>query len=176
MVALFLLRPSTVHAAPPSILFIVADDLGWQDLGFREVAPGVPTDLAGITPFIDELVAGGVTLDQLYVSPVCSPMRAQLMTGQYGLRMGFLDILTPISSPGHLPLDVRTLAEDIHDAGYATGCVGKWHVGFSDPRALPMSRGFESSYNYYAGSMNFFTKQGGPPGQRVFDIHANGLP
>jgi arylsulfatase A-like enzyme len=50
------------------------------------------------------------------------------MTGQYGLRMGFLDVITPLTTPGHLPLDVPMLAEGIRDLGYATGMAGKWHV------------------------------------------------
>eukprot|EP01048_Picozoa_sp_COSAG05_P019760 COSAG05_NODE_3185_length_2260_cov_2.344285_2_plen_135_part_00 len=111
--------PCVVGAAPPSILFVVADDLGWQDVGWREIAPGQLTDLHGATNFLDELAAEGVKLDQHYVSPVCSPTRAQLMTGQYGVRLGFLDVLTPITSPGHLPLDVPSLAEGMRDAGCA---------------------------------------------------------
>eukprot|EP01048_Picozoa_sp_COSAG05_P023039 COSAG05_NODE_4832_length_1356_cov_0.990453_2_plen_158_part_00 len=118
--ALALAAVSPARAAEersPSVLFVVADDLGWQDVGWREVAPGKPTDMQGATNFLDTLSAEGVKLDQNYVSPVCSPTRAQLLTGQYGVRLGFLDVLTPITSPGHLPLDVPSLAEGIRAAG-----------------------------------------------------------
>ena len=102
-------------------------------------------------------------------------------TGQYGVRLGILDVITPIQSPGpaniisqnvcvlmpdpfpclrpgprtgHLPLDVPSLAEGMRDAGYATGLVGKWHVGFADYAALPVNRGWDKAYNYYGGAMN----------------------
>ena len=77
--------------------------------------------MRGATDFLDQLAAEGVKLDQLYVSPVCSPTRAQLQTGQYALRVGIQDVLTPITSPGHLPFDVPSLAEGMKEAGYATG-------------------------------------------------------
>lgn len=167
--------PGLAEGLQPSILFVVADDLGWQDLGWREVAPGELTDMHGATDFLDTLAAEGVKLDQLYVGPVCSPTRAQLMTGQYGVRIGFLDVLSPIQAPGILPLDVPSLAEGMRGQGYATGLVGKWHVGFADTAALPINRGWDKAFNYYGGVMNYFTKRGG--GQNGFlDIHDMGGP
>ena len=106
-------------AVQSSVLFVVADDLGWQDVGWREISPGQLTDMHGATDFIDDLAAEGVKLEANYVSPVCSPTRAQLMTGQYGLRLGFLTVLSPVTSPGHLPLDVPSLAEGMREAGCA---------------------------------------------------------
>ena len=166
-------------AAGPSILFVMADDLGWQDLGFREVAPGVPTDLAGASPYIDSLVAEGVQLSALYVSPVCSPTRAQLMTGQYALRLGFPGVITPLTTRGHLPLDVPMLAEGMRDAGYATAMTGKWHVGFANYAALPTSRGWQKAFNFYGGGMDYWSKVASAPdvGDNLFlDIHAMGAP
>ena len=159
---------------PPSILFVIADDLGWQDLGFRETAPGVPTDLRGATPFIDELAAAGVQLGALYVSPVCSPTRAQLLTGQYALRVGFPGVITPLTTPGTLPLDVPMLPEGIRAQGYATGMAGKWHVGFANYAALPTARGWDKAYNFYGGGMDYYTKVSAGPdvGDNLFlDIH-----
>ena len=69
----------SIRATPETLLLLLLLQLGWQDVGWREVAPGVLTDMAGATDFIDGLAATGIKLDQMYVSPVCSPTRAQLM-------------------------------------------------------------------------------------------------
>ena len=106
---------------PPNIVFILADDLGWAELGcygstFNE------------TPCLDQLARDGVRMTQAYAAaPVCSPYRASLLTGQYPARHGLLDYLRPATAN---PLSRRhvTIAERLKAAGYATGMIGKWHL------------------------------------------------
>ena len=106
---------------PPNIVFILADDLGWAELGcygstFNE------------TPCLDQLARDGVRMRQAYAAaPVCSPYRASLLTGQYPARHGLLDYLRPATAN---PLSRRhvTIAERLKAAGYATGMIGKWHL------------------------------------------------
>ncbi|MEQ2009999.1 MAG: sulfatase [Limisphaerales bacterium] len=132
--AALLINRSSVSAAPakPNIIVILADDLGWADLGcygnpFHE------------TPNIDRLARGGLRFTQAYAGPVCSPTRANLQSGRdqarYGItqhipghRRPFAKLLDP-EVPRQLPLEVETFAERLGAAGYATGYFGKWHLG-----------------------------------------------
>lgn len=124
--------------ARPNILLIYLDDMGWGQ-------PGVYGGLLAPTPHIDALAASGTRFTQGYVSsPVCSPSRAGLMTGQYQGRFAHDFLNTP-----DLPLDRATLADRLHALGYATGIVGKWHLG-SDRPHLPGSRGFDSGFGSVA--------------------------
>ena len=105
----------------PNIIFILADDLGWAELGcygntFNE------------TPNLDKLAGQGMKFTNAYASaPVCSPYRAALMTGQYPARVGITDYLRP-NDANHLSTDHITIAEMLKRAGYATGIIGKWHL------------------------------------------------
>jgi arylsulfatase A-like enzyme len=124
----------------PNIIFILADDLGWAELG----SYGNPFNE---TPSLDRLARDGMRFTQAYAAaPVCSPYRASLMTGQYPARLGITDYLRP-DDPSHLPRDLVTLPELLRDAGYATGLVGKWHLsGYAQHGAVespPSEHGFE---------------------------------
>jgi arylsulfatase A-like enzyme len=133
----------------PNIVFIVADDLGYKDLGY----------CGGWirTPHIDKLAAAGTQLDQFYVQPLCSPTRSSLMTGRYPMRYGLqAGVVRPWSQHG-LPLEERTLAEAIKGAGYTTAICGKWHLGHLDHRYLPIARGFDHQYGHYNGAIDYFT-------------------
>ena len=117
----------------PNILYFLADDLGWGDVGFHggEIK----------TPTLDKLAAAGVRLEQFYVQPVCSPTRAALMTGRYPLRHGLqVGVVRPWAQYG-LPLEERTLPQALKEAGYETAIVGKWHLGHCAPAYLPTQRG-----------------------------------
>jgi len=124
----------------PNIVFILADDLGYADVGFN--GPDIKT------PNIDKLRAAGAKLDAFYTLPVCTPSRSALMTGRYPIRYGRqYNVLRPNSKVG-LSLDERLLPEALREAGYATVHVGKWHLGEFDPAYWPMQRGFDHTYGY----------------------------
>ncbi|MEQ8790912.1 MAG: sulfatase [Pirellulaceae bacterium] len=123
------------NPAPPNILFIWADNLGYGDLGLYG-SERVKT------PVIDRLAADGMRFEQFYVAhTVCSPSRAALLTGRQPFRTGVTDVLRP-DSPTGLAADEITIAEALREQGYATCAIGKWHVG--DQREyLPLAQGFD---------------------------------
>jgi arylsulfatase A-like enzyme len=143
---------SQVNAPRPNIVYILADDLGFADVGFnggRAIA----------TPHLDHLAASGARLDQFYVQPVCSPTRAALMTGRYPMRHGLqVGVVRPWARYG-LPLEERTLAQALKQAGYATAIMGKWHLGHFEPAYLPTKRGFDVQYGHYNGAIDYFTHE-----------------
>jgi len=139
------------EAPRPHIVFFLADDLGWNDVGYHgsEI----------LTPNIDALAAAGARLAALYASPTCTPTRASLMTGRYPMRLGLQSgVLRPHSRYG-LPLGERTLAELLRDAGYETAICGKWHLGFFEPAYRPTARGFEHQYGSYNGAVDYLSKK-----------------
>jgi arylsulfatase A-like enzyme len=141
--------PAQVPAAKPHIVILLADDMGWGDTGFHgsEIH----------TPHIDRLAAAGARLEQFYVQPVCSPTRAALMTGRYPMRYGLqVGVVRPWARYG-LPLEERTLAQALKDAGYETAICGKWHLGHVRPEYLPTRRGFDHQYGHYNGAIDYFT-------------------
>ncbi len=151
------LSPVTLRAAAdakaprPNVLFILADDLGWADVGFHggEIK----------TPAIDRLAAAGTRLEQFYVQPVCSPTRAAFMTGRYPIRHGLhLGVVRPWATYG-LPLDERTLPQALKEAGYVTAITGKWHLGHFEPAYLPTRRGFDHQYGHYNGALDYNTHE-----------------
>lgn len=133
-------------AERPNILLIVADDLGWGDVGWHG---GMAR-----TPHLDQLVRTGVELDQHYVQPVCTPTRAALLTGRYPGRFG-PHALAP-SNLRALPLDTITLAEALRSLGYHTYQVGKWHLGGRQEWG-PTGFGFDHAYGTLTGAADPWT-------------------
>lgn len=137
------------EAPRPNIVFLLADDLGSYDVGWR----GGPIK----TPHLDQLARDGARLEQFYVQPVCSPTRAALMTGRYPLRYGLqAGVVRPWAQYG-LPLEERMLPQVLHDSGYETAIVGKWHLGHFRREYLPTQRGFDHQYGHYNGALDYFT-------------------
>ena len=126
------------QAEKPNIIFIMADDLGNADLGYRgsEIK----------TPNIDKLANEGVRLESFYGEPVCTPSRAALMTGRYPMRYGLQTLVIFPSHTYGLPTDERTLPQALKEAGYRTLMVGKWHLGHADKKYWPQNRGFDHFY------------------------------
>jgi arylsulfatase A-like enzyme len=127
---------------PPNLIVILADDLGYGDLGCQG-----SSQIA--TPRIDRLAAEGVRMTSFYVpSPLCTPTRAALLTGSYPKRVGLdAGVLRPNATRGLHP-DEITIAEVLGRRGYATGAVGKWHLG-SLPPFRPTRQGFSEYYGLY---------------------------
>jgi arylsulfatase A-like enzyme len=130
----------------PNILLIVADDLGWSDVGWH----------GGFskTPVMDNLVKTGVELDQHYVQPVCTPTRTALMSGRYPGRFG-PQALAP-SNLRAMPLGTVTLASALKSVGYRTYLMGKWHLG-AKPEWIPNAYGFDHSYGTLTGAADPWT-------------------
>ena len=137
------------NGAKPNVIVIVADDLGYGDLGFQG-GQDVPT------PNIDSLAENGVRFTDGYVTgTVCSPTRAGLLTGRYQQRFGHefnpggVDQTT--GTMLGLPLSESTIAEAMRQAGYKTALIGKWHLG-SDEKLRPLQRGFDEFYGFLGGA------------------------
>jgi len=134
----------------PNIVHIVADDLGWRDVGFNGC-----TDIK--TPNIDALAAGGAVFSQFYVQPMCTPTRACLMTGRYPFRYGLQTAVIPSVSTYGLDTDEWLLPQCLKEAGYKTAIVGKWHLGHADRKYWPRQRGFDYQYGAMIGELDYFT-------------------
>lgn len=132
--------PGPDRQALPNVVLIVTDDQGWGDLSYNG-----NTNLR--TPHIDGLAEQGASFDNFYVSAVCSPTRAELMTGRYHPRSG---VSGTSAGEERMDLDETTLAEVFSRAGYATGIFGKWHNGMQYPYH-PNGRGFDEFYGFASG-------------------------
>ena len=141
IVCLFvLLLQLGVQAKQPNIVVILTDDQGWGDLSLNG-----NTDLA--TPNIDSLARDGARFDRFFVCAVCSPTRAEFLTGRYHVRSG---VYSTSAGGERMDLDEKTIADSFKAAGYATGAFGKWHNGMQYPYH-PNGRGFEEYYGFCSG-------------------------
>lgn len=127
-------------AGKPNVVVILADDQGWGDLGSSG-----NTNLK--TPHLDSLAKDGARFERFFVQPVCSPTRAELLTGRWHPRGGVGGVST---GKERLNLDEKTIADAFQAAGYATGCFGKWHNGTQYPYH-PLGRGFQEYYGFTSG-------------------------
>ncbi len=137
LVILLALCPLLTASAQPNIILINIDDLGYADIGpFGSKVP---------TPHLDRMAKEGMKLTSHYAAPVCSPSRAAMMTGCYPKRvLPIPGVLFPAAAVGLNPEEV-TVAEVLRQAGYATACIGKWHLG-DQPEFLPTAQGFDSYF------------------------------
>ncbi|MFC0320816.1 sulfatase-like hydrolase/transferase [Olivibacter oleidegradans] len=134
----------------PNILIILADDLGWGDLGY----------LGGTikTPVIDQLAKDGIRLNRFYTAAVCSPTRAGLMTGRYPDRFGLRETVIPPWSKFGVNTDETFLPEYLAKAGYKNrAIIGKWHLGHASLKYHPLHRGFTHFYGHLNGAIDYFT-------------------
>ncbi|MCP5116505.1 MAG: arylsulfatase [bacterium] len=151
--------PADVAQAKPNIVLVVADDLGWNDVGYH----GSEIE----TPNIDKLATQGVQLDRFYAFPLCSPTRAALLTGRSPIPMGIYGPLTPTGKLG-LPLDEHLMPESFRAAGYQTFMTGKWHLGNAHVNYFPHNRGFDHFYGHSGPEVGYYTHliEGGYDWQR----------
>jgi len=145
--------PAGAADAKPNILYIVADDLGWKDVGFHG------SDIK--TPNLDALAAKGAKLEAFYAQPMCTPTRAALMTGRYPLRYGLQTAVIPQGHTYGLATDEWLLPQALKEAGYETAIIGKWHLGHADRKFWPRQRGFDHQYGPLIGEIDYFTHKAG---------------
>ncbi|MEP1471450.1 MAG: arylsulfatase [Halieaceae bacterium] len=157
LLAISLLASTLTFASEqPNIIVMVADDLGWADVGYHQG----PID----TPALDQLAAEGVQLDRFYTTPICSPTRAALMTGRDPIRLGVAyATIMPWMNNGIHP-DEQFMPMAFRDAGYQTAMVGKWHLGHAQQDFHPNNRGFEHFFGHLHTEVGYFppfSNQGG---------------
>ena len=155
MLLAFACEPAAKEPDRPNIILIMTDDQGWAQLGSHG-------DPVLQTPRLDSMAAESVEMTRFYVSPVCAPTRAALMTGRYNYRTGVVD--TYLGRAMMAPDEV-TIAEILGDSGYRTGIFGKWHLGDNYPQRT-VDQGFQASVVHKGGGIG---QPSDPPGSDYFD-------
>ena len=144
--------PST-STTSPNFVFIVADDLGWNSIGYTNSKLGFATSQ------MTTLAKKGIIMDNFYAQEVCSPSRASLLTGRYPLSSGMQYGMVAATAEWGMPLDEVTIAEVLSDNGYETHMLGKWHLGYFSPLFLPTARGFDNYLGYVNGENYYWSKR-----------------
>ena len=137
-------------ASAPNVLFILADDLGWNDIGYNNAS-----DVS--SPNIDALAHSGLILNNYYVQHICSPTRSALMSGRYPIHTGIQTTVIRPDSPYGLGLENQLLGSQLKEyANYSTHIVGKWHLGFFNWSYAPVNRGFDTFFGYFTGAEDYW--------------------
>jgi arylsulfatase A-like enzyme len=134
------------YADAPNIVFVLVDDWGYNDVGFRS------NYISWTTPTFDHLASQGITLTNYYTNELCTPSRASFLTGRYNLRLGVYD------PNAELPSSEVTIAHELQSAGYQTYLVGKWHQGQSKQSLWPLQKGFQYFYGFLNGWETYWSK------------------
>ncbi|XP_043482500.1 arylsulfatase B [Leptopilina heterotoma] len=159
-----ILTPFGVLAdSKPHIIFILADDLGWNDVGFHGSGQI-------LTPNIDALAYTGLMLHNYYVTPICTPSRSALMTGKYPIHTGMQHSVLKAAEPRGLPLNEKLLPQYLKQLGYSTHIVGKWHLGHYKKEYTPLYRGFDSHLGFWTGHHDYFDHTAVEEEQWGFDM------
>jgi len=133
----------------PNIVILLADDLGWNDVGLHNSEFD--------TPGITKLMSEGIKLDRFYTYFSCTPTRAGLLTGLYPGRLGLSGKVISPKMSGGLSNEVDNIAKVLRRAGYnERACVGKWHLGHSNKKYHPLHQGFSEFYGHYGGQIDYF--------------------
>ncbi len=173
-----LVKDRPADAPAPNVIIMLADDLGWADVGYRG------SDIA--TPNIDRLAKEGMRLERFYATPFCSPTRAALMTGRDPIKMGVAHAVFMAWDNGGVSPDEHFMPESFKSAGYDTGMIGKWHMGHTIEQHTPNARGFDHFYGHFNTDVSYFehTFAGGHDfqengeirdhnGEYATDVHGN---
>ena len=165
-VLLFAVAHAQQTAPPPNIVFIVTDDMGFNDVSLHG-SQQVPT------PNIDSIAHAGVTLNRYYTQPVCSPTRATIMTGRHAIHHGIYLPFDHGVGVNHLQLNFTLLPAYLkRAANYSTHAIAKWHLGGNSVSATPTGRGFDSFMGYWCGALDYETHQvSGQKGLMIYDFH-----
>jgi len=138
-----LLELSVSASSSPNIVFILADDLGYDDVSWHN--PEV------LSPNLERLAREGIILENSYTMPVCSPTRAALLSGYYPIHTGRQHSVIHSSAPTGLDAKLTLLPQYLKELNYSTHMIGKWHLGFCNEAYLPLNRGFDTFYGFYCG-------------------------
>jgi arylsulfatase A-like enzyme len=153
LLAFLAICPAMAEKSPPNFVIIFIDDMGYGDIG-----PYGATKQK--TPNLDRMANEGMKLTSFYAAPVCSVSRAQLLTGCYGARISVPAVYSPGGNNGLNPKE-HTIAERLKQKGYATMCIGKWHVG-DQPEFLPTKQGFDHYFGIpYSNDMQIRSSESG---------------
>ncbi len=149
-------------SAAPNVIILLADDLGWADVGYH----GGEIE----TPAIDRLAREGVRMERFYSAPICSPTRAALLTGRDSLKLGLAyDQIHPWYNAGLSP-EAYTIADAFKAAGYQTALVGKWHLGHTQAHQLPNAHGFDHFHGHLHTNTDYWKHER----EGAHDLQANG--
>ena len=160
-------------AEKPNFLILFADDAGYADFGFQ---PECPPEMATVTPRLTRFASEGIRFTNGYVSGcVCSPSRAGMMTGRYQQRFGHEMNVPPGYMQGGLPLSEKFVGNHLATAGYTSGLIGKWHLGYPD-EYQPNRRGFDHFYGFLQGARSYYTYGPKLPPHQVFQLNGKPLP
>ena len=148
------IKKTTLNKNSPNLIIILADDLGYADVGFNG-CKDIPT------PNIDAIANNGVKFTNGYVTyPVCGPSRAGLLTGRYQDRFGFTTnpTIDPENEKAGLPLEEEMISEALKKANYNSAIIGKWHMG-THPKFHPLKRGWDYFFGFLSGGHNYFPEK-----------------
>lgn len=143
-----LVKTRPADAPPPNVIIMLADDLGWADVGYHG------SDIQ--TPNIDRLAKEGMRLERFYATPFCSPTRAALMTGRDPIKMGVAHAVFMAWDNGGVSPEEHFMPESFKAAGYDTGMIGKWHMGHTIEQHTPNARGFDHFYGHFNTDVSYW--------------------
>ncbi|BES93627.1 Arylsulfatase [Nesidiocoris tenuis] len=143
-----LMAMQSANSKPPNIVILLADDMGWNDIGVHG------SDIS--TPNLDALAYNGVVFKRHYAQPSCTPSRAALLTGQYPIRYGLHGYPIQSQYKDGLPIGITIMPEILKGLGYRTHLVGKWHQGYAKWAQMPTRRGFDSFFGFLNGFLSYY--------------------
>jgi len=159
-------RSAQATTNPKHILFLMIDDLGWNDVGYRKTS-----DLK--SPHIDALAKSGVRLNRYYTSSLCSPSRTSFLSGRYAYSVGMHGPVIQNGYPVDLPKNVSTVADRLRNGGFKTAMIGKWDAGMTTWDYTPTCRGFDYFFGFYGAVENHYTRVAHFSGMKGLDLREN---
>eukprot|EP00050_Salpingoeca_kvevrii_P006706 m.291120 g.291120 ORF g.291120 m.291120 type:complete len:544 (+) comp12413_c0_seq1:60-1691(+) len=153
VLAVAILGVVPIEAKPPSVLFVLVDDLGWADVGFHR-AQGDPEV---VTPNIDALARAGLQLERHYVHQFCTPTRTSVQSGRLPVHVN-TGLGSPCNDNTGIAYNMTGIAEKLKLAKYSTHFVGKWDAGMATPRHTPHGRGYDTSLHYFSHKNDFWSQ------------------
>ena len=153
----------------PNIVFILADDLGFNNVGWQQKKHGMEPEIH--TPVIDELAENGLHLDRMYSYKYCSPSRSSFLSGRLPIHVTQNNKNNLVTNPGGADLRMKLLPQALKERfNYKTHMVGKWHVGARSEANLPVERGFDSHFGFLKGGEDHLTQESSDANLQFVDL------